>query len=187
MKKIVLILTIASLCMLPVFALAGDNGWKNFHGIYEMVASGSCSHSGSGWTGANGLDNLQATPPLKLKQPITWHYVGTTVTYGTWTFNKGGTGEYTITNYATILPGGNYANTDPYLKTQNPPTAHFTFVVNPFGDIEVAVAGIKITGSISIDKKMMVLSNGNQVQDFNALGLGWTVCNSARTLIKVGG
>jgi hypothetical protein len=186
MKKLALIVIIVALSMAPAVTLADSNGWKRFHGTYEMVASGSCSHSGSGWTGFNGQDNLLATPPLKLKLPITWHYVGTTVTYGTWIFNKDGTGEYTITNYATILPGGNYNNTDAYLKTQNPPTTQFTFVVNPFGDIEVTAAGIKITGNISIDKKMMVLSNGNQVQDFTGIGLGWTVCNSARTLIKVG-
>lgn len=185
MKKIVLILTIASLCMLPAIVSAGGNGWKNFHGTYEMVASGSCSHSESGWIGGNGKENLEATPPLK---PIDFKtlYVGTTVTYGTWIFNKDRTGEYTITNYATILPGGSYPTTEPFLKTQNPPTTKFTFVVNPFGDISVTAGGIQIIGSISIDKKTMTLSNGNQVQDFRGASLGWAVCNSARTLIRVG-
>jgi len=187
MKKLALIVTVAafSMVMLAANASAGGNGWKKFHGTYEMIASGSCSHSEAGWLGGNGKENLEATPPLKPVDPKQL-YVGTTVTYGTWTFNKDKTGEYTIRNYATILPGGSYPTDQPFLKTQDPPTTKFTFEVNPFGDITVTAGGIEIIGSISIDKKTMTLSSGNQVQDFRAAGLGWAVCNSARTLIKVG-
>jgi hypothetical protein len=193
MKKLALIVIIAALSTLMSAAVASDSGhnwwdynpYKYFHGTYEMIASGSCSHSEAGWKGENGKFNLEATPPLYPVDPAQL-YVGTTVTYGTWTFNKDGTGEYTIRNYATILPGGSYPKDQPFLKTQDPPTTKFTFVVNSFGDITVDAAGIQIIGSISIDKNTMTLSNGNQVQDFTAYKLGWAVCNSARTLIKVG-
>lgn len=195
MKKLSLIVIITTLTMFMSAAVASDshNGWqwdynpfRHFHGTYEMVASGSCSHSMEGWIGGNGKENLEATPPLKPKDPSKL-YVGTTVTHGTWFFYKDGSGEFTFTNYATILPGGSYPTTDPYIKTQTPPTSTpFTFVVDSSGDITVTAGSIQIIGTISMDKNTMILSSGNQVQDFTGAGLGWAVCNSARTLIKVG-
>jgi hypothetical protein len=192
MKKLALILIVSVLCMSPFTASAGHNGWKNFQGTYEMIASGSCAHSGDGWYDSSDPTkyNLEAeTPPFYPVDPSRI-YVGTTVAYGTWTFNKDGTGTYAVTNYATILPGsGFYDSTKPFLLEQHPSGA-FTFTVSPFGDITVttgnqAIGFVELIGSITNDKKTMTLISANQVQDFNAFGLYWAVCNTARTLIKV--
>jgi hypothetical protein len=192
MKKIAFVMIVAALCMSPVIASAGDNGWKNFHGAYEMIASGSCMHSQDGWKDSSdpSKSNLEAEkPPFYPVDPLKV-YVGTTVAYGTWTFNKDGTGTYTITNYATILPGsGFYSTTKPFLLQQGP-SAPFTFTVSPFGDITVTTGNttigiVELVGNISNDKKIMTLISANQVQDLRGFGLYWTVCNTARTLIKV--
>ena len=188
MKKLVIFVLISALLTLTAaMALAhdDDNNFKKFRGTYKMIASGSCIHSEEGWVDANGDENSDAkVPPFYPINPSKV-YVGNTVTSGTWIFNKGGTGTYTITNYATILPGsGFYPTTDPFLKTQKPPAQNFDFTVSPSGDITVKTGGIELVGIISIDKKVMTLINGNQVQYFGT-GLWWTVCNSARTLIKV--
>jgi hypothetical protein len=189
MKKLALIFIVSVLCISPFTASAGSNGWKNFQGTYEMIASGSCIHSVAGWEDSNDPPNYDldvVTPPFSPKDP-TQVYAATTVTSGTWTFNKDGTGNYTLTNYATILPGS--AIHDPELLEQHPSGA-FTFTVSPFGDITVTTGNqtfgfVELQGSISNDKKTMTLISANQVQNFNAIGLYWTVCNTARTLIKV--
>jgi len=192
MKKIAFVMIIATLCMSPVIASAGGNGWKNFHGTYEMIASGSCMHSQDGWKDSSDppkFDLLAEKPPFYPVDPSKV-YVGTTVAYGTWTFNKDSTGTYTITNYATILPGsGFYPTTKPFLLQQGP-SAPFTFTVSPSGDITVTTGNttigiVELVGSISNDKKIMTLISANQVQDLRFLELYWTVCNTARTLIKV--
>jgi hypothetical protein len=93
-------------------------------------------------------------------------YVGTTVAYGTWVFKYGGTGTYSFTNYATILPGG-----DPSIPVEvrvfERNDIPFTFVITPFGDITVTTCGINLIGSISVDKKNMTLlsANGDLARD----------------------
>lgn len=154
-----------------------------------MISSGSCAHSVEGWKDSSDTPkyNLDAEKPPFLPVNPTKVYAGTTVAYGIWTFNKDGSGTYTVTNYATILPGS--AIHDPELLEQHP-SASFTFTVSPFGDITVTTGNptfgfVELIGSISNDKKTMTLISANQVQDFNFIGLYWTVCNTARTLIKV--
>jgi hypothetical protein len=189
MKKLALILIVSVLCMSPFTASADDHGRTKFHGTYEMIASGSCVHSVEGWQDSSNPPNENfyvVTPPFLPIDPDQV-YAGTTVTYGTWTFNKDGTGNYTLTNYATILPGSEIQ--PPKLLEQHP-KGTFTFTVSRFGDITVTTGNedigfVELTGSISNDKKTMILISANQVQDFRSIGLFWTVCNTARTLIKV--
>jgi hypothetical protein len=67
MKKLALIFIVSVLCISPFTASAGSNGWKNFQGTYEMIASGSCIHSVAGWEDSNDPPNYDldvATPPL---------------------------------------------------------------------------------------------------------------------------
>ena len=189
MKKFALILIVSLLCMLPFTASAGSKGWKNFQGTYEMIASGSCVHSVEGWMDSSEPPkyNFEVVKPPFFPADPDKVYVATTVTYGTWTFNKDGTGTFTLTNYATIFPGSEIL--DPQLLEQHPSGA-FTFTVSPFGDITVTLGNqtfgfVELMGNISNDKKTMTLISANQVQDFNTIGLYWTVCNTARTLIKV--
>jgi len=140
-----------------------------------MIASGSCIHSVTGWVDSNNPPNYNldvVTPPFSPIDPFQV-YAGTTVTYGTWTFNKDGTGNYTLTNYATILPGS--AMHDPELLEQHHSGA-FTFKVSPFGDITATTGNqtigfVELKGSNSNDKKIMTIISANQVQNFNAIGL----------------
>lgn len=181
MKRLTLIVVITALCMLPVIASAGDNGWKNFQGTYEMIASGSCIHSSlpyvkndAGWW----------TAPLESVV-----YAGTTVWNGTWFFDKGGTGTFSYTLYATVtpppaaqqpatpIPGG--------MRVFKGVDVPFTFSIDQFGDIIVKAQGLDLVGSISNDKKTMTLLSANTPQDFGGI-FGYTICNTARTLIKIG-
>ena len=183
MKKIFILVVITTLTtfMAASIVSAEDNQWKYFnpwkyfHGTYEMIASGSCLHSEKGYT-----TNAQGfyTPNSGIV------YVGTTVASGTWIFKYGGTGTYSFTNYATILPGGD-ASIPVEVRVLERNDVPFTFVITPFGDITVTAGGINLIGSISIDKKTMTLLSANQVQVFGP-PLWSTICNTARTLIKVG-
>jgi hypothetical protein len=161
-----------------------------------MVATGSCLHSSLAYF-QNADRNNWWTAPVDSKV-----YAGVTVSNGTWTFESTGKGMYSQTIYATILPGG--ADSIPVqtpggvidvdvpvpvevrvLASQKP--VDFTYVITPSGDITVTEtgSGIKLYGSISIDKKTMTLLSANNVQDFGRNLFGYTICNFARTLIKV--
>ena len=179
MKRILAIVAVAAFSTLLSTAVASDSGqgwwwvskpFKYFQGTYEMIASGSCIHS------ENGYDDKHSPLPGKV-------YAGTTVANGTWIFNRGGKGTYSFTNYATILPS---ADATPPLGIRvlirnNLP---FTYEITPFGDITVHAGGIDLVGSISIDRNTMTLLSANQVQKFDS-PLWFTICNTARTLIKV--
>lgn len=67
-------------------------------GTYAMTASGSCLHSEMPYYKG---DYERWTVPLGSQV-----YVGVTVAKGTWHFKNDGTGDYSQTIYATILPGG---------------------------------------------------------------------------------
>lgn len=196
MKKFAVLMLIPALAifMVPVIALADDDAWNGFHGKYQMSASGSCLHSSLEYFKNQSRNNWWTAPPDSKV------YVGVTVANGTWTFESTGTGRYSQTIYATILPGG--ADTMPVqtpggvadvavplevrvLASAKP--VEFTYEITPSGDITVTetVSGIKLYGSISIDKKAMTLLSANNVQDFGRNLFGWTICNFARTLIKV--
>lgn len=201
MKKLAVLVMVPALAMfmVPVIASAGDDGWENFHGTYRMSASGSCLHSSLEYF-QNAQRNNWWTAPVDSKV-----YAGVTVANGTWTFERTGEstgkGRYTQTIYATILPGG--ADSMPVqtpggvqdvpvpLEVRVLPSAkpvEFTYEVTPSRDITVTetVSGIKLYGSISIDKKAMTLLSANNKQDFGRNLFGWTICNFARTLVKVG-
>jgi hypothetical protein len=181
MKKLGLIVIVAALSTFMSAAVASDSGhgwwwfsnpFQYFHGTYEMIASGSCIHSEKGYD-----TNHSPIPDGKV-------YAGTTVANGTWIFKIGGEGTYSFTNYATILPS---ADATPPLGirvlTRN--DLPFTYEITPFGDITVHAGGIDLIGSISIDRNTMTLLSANNVQLFDP-PLWYTICNTARTLIKVG-
>jgi hypothetical protein len=182
MKKLSLIVLITTLTISMSAAVASDFGsgwwWNNnpfqyFHGTYEMIASGSCIHS------ENGYDAKHSPiTPGKV-------YVGTTVASGTWTFNRGGSGKYTITNYATIIPTAD-ATPPLGIRVATFTDVTFTYEITPFGDITVRAGGIDLIGSISIDRNTMTLLSANNVQNFGGEPYWFTICNTARTLIKVG-
>jgi hypothetical protein len=175
MKKIVYISIIAALSIIMFSAVvsAGDNGWKRFHGVYEMISNGTCLHSSLGYT--------NSIPPF-IPRTGSDVYVGTTMTQATWTFKSNGEGTFSFINYVTILPGGSIGP----LATQNENfDIPFTFDVTKYGEITVYSGGIELTGRISIDHKTITLGSANQIQDFTGIGLGYAICNTGRVLIRV--
>lgn len=193
MKKVGLLLLIPAVAMLtvPVIASAADGETIFIRGIYQMSASGSCLHSSLEYF-QNPARNNWWTAPAGSKV-----YAGVTVANGTWAFERNGTGTFSQTIYATILPGG--ADSMPVQisgVTQDVPVplevrvlaqnnVPFTYEMTPSGDITVTTGGIELMGSVSIDKKTITLLSANNVQDFGRNLFGWTICNFARTLIKV--
>lgn len=181
MKKLALIVIVAALSMSPAVTLADGNGWKHFQGTYEMSASGSCIHS-------------QNSYELK---PNGWYvpndgivYAGATVSNGTWSFRKDGTGTYSYLMYATVtppvktppcpIPGG--------IRIFSGDELTFTYQITPFGDITVkTVEGDTLSGSISPDKKTMVLFDAPWIKGPGADVCPWwsIICTATRTLIKI--
>jgi len=201
MKKLAVLIMIPALAMLMVPALASANWyyWWGIQGTWEMSSSGSCLHSSLPYEQINGKWTAPASSQV---------YAGVTVANGTWTFESTGwltgKGAYSQTIYATILPGG--AKTMPGLDKDGnpidlpvplevrvlPSSKEFTYEITPSGDITVietangVPTGNMFYGSISIDKKTMTLLSANHVQEFWKNLFANTICNFARTLIKVG-
>ena len=179
MKKYALVLTVAALFLIPAITSAADNGWKNFAGVYEMTASGSCIHS------ENGYDVDSKTGWYAAKAGTV--YAGTTVWLGTWAFEHDGTGTYSDTFYATVTPppSGSVAGGLRIFQDNNVP---FTYNITPFGDItikEVNKPFVEYTGSVSPNKKHMVLVDTPKIKGPAPAPFWYIVCNASRTLIKV--
>jgi hypothetical protein len=183
MKKLAMLILIPALAMFMVAAMASAED-RAIEGKYAMSASGSCLHSEMPY-----YQDLQTGRwTVRLGSQV---YAGVTVAKGTWTFvrtgeNKG-TGTWSQTLYATILPGGHVPvpviPVEVRVFQQGGP---FTYVTTTSGEITVTLAnGIPLTGSISIDENAMTLLSANVVQP-NLPAPYWnTICNMERTLIKV--
>jgi hypothetical protein len=179
-------------------ASAQDNGklGATIRGTYEMIATGSCLHSPSGFTGTGTFSD----PFLPIGPAV---FGAPTLARATWTFDASGTATFVGENFATIFPGGVYPTPIPNsnqgpLERENPIGTetnpyHFDYTVDSHGGITGTVREIpaivggtldKLTleGWISKDRKIIILSNGGQIQ---APGTGMTaICNSARILFK---
>jgi hypothetical protein len=193
MKKLaILVLISALMTFTAAMALAhdDDNGFKHFSGTYEMSASGSCIHSQNGY----------------YQNQFGWYlpndgvvYAGATVSNGTWTFKKNGTGTYSYLMYATVtppvkpppvqelpclIPGG--------IRIFSADELTFTYKITPFGDITVKVTEDgeidTLSGSVSPDKKTITLFDELRIKaPAGADTCPWwsIVCTATRTLIKV--
>lgn len=186
MKKLAILVLISTLLTFTAaMALAHDdeNNFKNFHGTYDMTASGSCIHSENGFN-----DIAVITPTLKFigaKAGVV--YAGTTVLKGTWTFEKNGTGTYSDKLYATVTPppSGSITGGIRIFEDNDIP---FTYNINAFGDItinEITTPFLEYTGSVSRDKKNMVLTDTPKIKGPFGAPFWYIICNTSRTLIKV--
>ena len=205
MKKYAQIVIIAALSMFlfAVMVSADGKGWKYFKGTYAMSASGSCIHSQYGYD--DPIDypwgqSINAAPD-KFGEPGVV-YAGTTVSNGTWVFNKDGTGTYSYTMYATVTP--------PFVQPEPPCTIPggirifssfhkdangydvneytFKYEINHFGDITIVTQEKDtLEGSISIDKKAITLFDTLRKKGPGADVCPWynIYCTATRTLIKV--
>lgn len=157
MKKltVVLIITALSVFMYAAMVSAGDKGWKNFHGVYEMTAKAN---------GLNSTNGFQQTSN-GFYIPNTDAYVWATadVAYGTWTFYRDGTGKAEGMNYAFDFPPGPpgvgprardnpfYFEFDYDITRERVITANVTF--------PAPLTSLEFTGRISQDRKTMTLNN----------------------------
>jgi hypothetical protein len=184
MKKLALFVMLPALAifMVPVMASAEED--RAINGMYAMSASGSCLHSEMPYY--QDVQTGRWTVPHGSQV-----YAGVTVAKGKWTFvrtdENQGTGTWSHTLYATILPGGHVPvpviPVEVRVFQQGGP---FTYVTTPSGEITVTLAnGIPLTGSISIDENAMTLLSANVVQPNLSAPFWNTICNMERTLIKV--
>ena len=204
MKKLAVLMMIPALAMLMLPAPASANWfyWWGIQGTWEMSASGSCIHSSKEYELNTEVFPPTGTPKNWLTaQPGSEVYVGVTVSNGTWNFKPNGEGTYSQRTYATILPGGASSMNGldvplevrvlPPLSVLTPSPVKFTYEITPSGEITVTEldkdgkpTGIKHIGRISKDMSTVTLLSANDVQKFG-LNFQYTICNTARTLIKV--
>jgi hypothetical protein len=191
MKKFTIITLISVLLTFTAaMALAHDdhNKFKNFHGTYEMSASGSCIHSEKDFT--IGTDGWYYANPGGVI------YAGTTAWSGTWTFKNGGKGTYSYVEYATVTPP--VQQPDPPIlggiRIFSGNELNFTYEITPFGDITVKVTENgqvdTLSGSISADKKTMTLFDALRIKGPPPTSPYWNpyykfICTATRTLIKI--
>lgn len=208
MKKLAMLMIPAlAMFMVPAMASANWYYWWGVQGTWEMSASGSCLHSSKAY-----VPNPSPISPSNPAPKNWWTapdgsdvYAGVAVANGTWTFEstgwKTGKGTYSQRIYATILPGGAKSLNGILIPLEVrvlPPLSvpltpiEFYYEITPSGDITVTETlpsgGVTIThtGSISMDKMTMTLLTANNVQALPGM-FGYTICNFARTLIKVNG
>jgi len=181
MKKLAVFLMITAVALLAAGMASAED--RAIAGKYAMSASGSCLHSEREYFQNADRNNWWTVPNGSHV------YAGVTVANGTWIFKNDLTGTYSQTIYATILPGGHVPV--PVIPVEVRVLAAkdvaFHYVITSSGDITVTQDDnhIQSFGSISNDEKTMTLLTANNVQNFPA-PFWYTICNTERTLIKVG-
>jgi len=183
MKKLALIVVVVALSGLMSAGIVS----AQVIGTYEMISTGSCLHSPSGFT------NLSATPPSYAPPFIpnspTGVWGATTMATATWVFNSDGTGHASGTNYPIDFPPGGVLGLGTPAARQNPIAFNFNYQLDGseiIVDLYVngAYAG-QLIGAVSLDKKTLTIPSAYQVYNFGST-LGYAVCNTARVLIRVG-
>ena len=191
MKKFAYVMIIFALWMTPIIASAEDF-WDNFEGTYRMVASGSCIHSQNGYYDPDSRGWITAKPGVV--------YAGTTVLDGIWYFTdeideatNTKKGTYSQTLYATVTPPprvpppakGPPLEVPGGIRVFTTNNASFTYTIDD-GDITVIAGGIELKGTISSDLNTMTLLSADTIQGPGPAPFWYTICNTARTLIKIG-
>jgi hypothetical protein len=191
MKKIALIVIIAALStsMSVALALADDRDWRDWNpikGEYAMIATGSCLHSPSGFK--------STTPPF-IPNNIVGVWGATTMAQATWVFKHGGKGTLDGVNYAIDFPPGN-----PLPLFSGPDARNSSFGFDITYVVDDSVITIKqfarvtppfqtqiaeLIGTVSEDGNTITIPSAYQFYQFG-LPMGDAVCNTARTLIRVG-
>jgi hypothetical protein len=178
--------------MSAAVASADDKGFKHrgaIKGTYEMIATGSCLHSPTGFTGTGTV----ADPFIPIGPTV---FAAPTLAQAAWVFDGSGTATFVGENFATIFPGGAGSGalerTNPIGTEASP--YHFDYFVDGRGgiygtirEVPAIIEGVPdyltLEGRISKDHKIITLSNGGQIQ---YPGTAITaICNSARILFRV--
>jgi hypothetical protein len=194
MKKLALCMIISTiLTFTAIIALAHDDDnncnhsqWKRFHGTYEMIASGVCNHSTSGWTDAGNKLNGPTPPWIPVQGAQIWAAHSTI--QGTVQFKRNGTGTLSGTNYISLLPGGQpIEGVKEYQVSQSPVSAAFTYEITNNGEITIITSGgLIMNGMITSDRKVINLVNANQILDLTKTPYkSYAIQNMIRVLTRV--
>lgn len=164
MKKIALIMMITALSvfMLAAVVSADGNGWKNFHGVYEMTAKANGLHSTWGFSDGPPYRPSTVDPDPSDEETASRVWGSADVAYGTWKFFRNGKGTAEGMNYAFDFPPGGPFFDGPIARN-NPFYLEFDYDITRKGDITVTVTNLffelNMTGKISQDRKTMTLYN----------------------------
>lgn len=181
MKKIVYISIIAALSIIMFSAVvsADGHGWGKLHGVYEMIANGSCLHSTNDF---NETEDGFFKPNMDSEAAVVvWG--ATSMVQGTLIFNRDGSGTASGENYVIDFPPGRPGTGS--IVRDGPFYFTFTFDVTHDGLITVKLTnGFELNGMVSEDKKTITL--GSAYQYIPASYGGPAYCNYGRVLIRVG-
>ena len=175
-----MMIAIASVMAAPMASANDYHHWWGIHGTYFMTATGGCLHSTLGFD----LTNLTPVPGS-----VVWG--ASIMAQAIWTFERGGTGTVSGTNYVVDFPpgapalAGTPALSGPIAR-QNPISFSFTYELTEDGVITVYPPSPQpaVVGMISKDHKTLTLGNANHIQP-NPPSLSSAICNIGRVLIRV--
>lgn len=184
MKKITLVLIIAALSifMSASVVLAHGNRYRNFKGTYEMSLKGNGLNSTCGFS-SFVTDFGTFYKPNDDSDCVVWG--STDTAYGTFIFNRDGTGSAEGRNYAFDLPPGNGGIG---LARTNPFYIEFDYEITPEGEIKVDITfppiltSVEMIGRVSKNRKTMTLTNSNSPLEF---GTHSSLFTATRVLIQV--
>ena len=183
MKKMffVLIITVLSMFMMAAVVSADGNRYRNFQGTYEMSLKGNGLNSTLGFTQS---DNGFFKP---VANSVVWG--STDTAYGTFVFNRDGTGWAEGMNYAFDLPPGNLSIFGGPIARNNRFDIEFEYEISPDGLINLYItfppilATVEMTGKVSKNRNIMTLTNSNSLLVF--VGSHETLFTATRVLIRV--
>ena len=185
MKKIslILLITFVLVLMIAAFASAGGNRYRNFQGVFEMSLRGN---------GLNSTLGFEQLPDNGFWVPVEGSYVwgSTDTAYGTFVFNRDGTGCASGRNYSFDLPPGNpLFGEDPVpVARNNPFNISFSYDISSDGVIELYITDppilseVEMIGKVSKDRRTMTLTNADSPLVFDTHETRFT---ATRVLIKV--
>ena len=184
MKKLSLALVMAVLSMFAFAAFVSAEGkgnrYRNFQGTYEMSLKGNGLNSTLGFT---KLENGFFKP---VENSVVWG--STDTAYGTFVFNRDGTGWADGMNYAFDLPPGNLSIFGGPIARNNTFYIEFEYEISPDGLINLYItfppilAPVEMTGKVSKNRNIMTLTNSNSLLEFNTHDALFT---ATRVLIRV--
>jgi hypothetical protein len=192
MKKLSLIVIIAALFSFMSVGIASakdkDQSRGGIQGTYEMIATGSCLHSPSGFE--ETTDTLGN--PLYVPNDSEGVWGATTSAVGTWKFYSHGTGHADIWNYPIDFPPGS-DSWGPRARSQNlvydtKYRVHKDVIIIKLyvPDGTFSQQRGELVGSVSLDKKTLTIPTELQYINFGGPPLYTAVCNVMRILIQVG-
>jgi hypothetical protein len=179
MKKIALIMMITALSVFMFAAVVSSdgNGWKRFHGVYEMTAKTNGLISTCGYK--------EGGPPYVANDGDDCRVWATADTaYGTWIFKRDGKGTAEGRNFAFDFPPGP-PGVGPRAR-DNDFYFEFEYEITRAGEISVWVTfpegltSLEMEGMVSTDHKTITLNNAYTFFNPNTIFMG------SRVLIRIG-